>query len=320
MTELSLLSEELKALRKQALKGQLFDDSQRVLLETALQAEDPAIRLLVFRFTEAFIRRLPFSPSLAAYQPQVSVLAKLLLIGLGDKLALIRKAAMNDLDRLHFVFDRAAGSPATVFGEDALSLLAPQLADSGCDLDAQNLPVQPKGTLTISERAYYLIAAYPKKTDFAPVYRALIPALERLHVLISNGWIDARQGSKLIDRLLSMFDLLILTKQAPFPSEPQGSSGPDYVTGLLVFCNDPAYHAIPDHAILKLQRLLVESSRHTGQLVAALAAQDDPLCRETVLRLLAQKLEQGQQLDDFRPRLSELLTAHELQELTGAIR
>ena len=304
----------LTQLRKQALKGAELADYTSELLPL-MRTGEPAEKTLLLKVAENYIKHLPYQPPLDWYKPTVELLGQLYLQGLQDKLAAVRKAAIYGLDRLLSVFHSKA-QPVELLGEQALGLIADCVADSGCDLDENDLPTKPKGTLTIAAKAETVIGQYPNRSDFAPVFYALIPALERLHFLIYNHYLEEAYGQKLVDSVIEVMRLLVEFRDAALPVPEHPEVFPHYLVELISFTHDSAYKSISDTTIYSLLQPLVRSKAHNRNLVEVLELDEWLDVKIGVLQLLRRKIEHSgvKSLNYFIPRLQAALTPEKIDQ------
>lgn len=300
-------------LRKWALKKVDFSECAPELLRL-FQTADRDLRILILKMAENILKGRS-GTDINDEEPMFRLQRALQLQGLKDPLARIRKEAIYGLKATLRHFDQTGGS-TWLHEPSLLTEVAPLIADTGCDLDLNNCnhPLTPKGTLTIAEAADDVIGCFPKKTDFTPVFYATVDALERLHVYMQNALLDPAYGQKLVECVLEVFRMLIGPKQSPLPVSRYPDVYPSFLAELICFTNDPKYKCISDHAIRMLLQPLIQSTRHTGALVAALEIEDYPEVKASVLRLLAEKLERGESLDWC---LSRIQTTIERGNLEG---
>lgn len=320
----------LTRLRKQTLKN--FDISiYQEQLVPLIKSQDKEIKCLLLKVLKNSLKSLPYNRGLSlskdfeSNKRVVTMIVKIYLIALSDRMALIRKDAIYGIDDIvrHFV---KSGDVAQVLGDQALNLLADHIADTGIDLDENGEPVAQKGTLTVAERVYSVIGEYrAKKTDFTPVFHALIPALERMHFYISNQSLDALYGRKLVERIEEVFELLLALRNASLPKSSFPDTYPNYVVELICFCNDHKFHTISDSTIYFIRKQLCRKS-YLKDLVETLGVDDYREVKDAVLYMLSQMLDEdihkGISIDYFIPQIKEALIKSEIElnELPEALK
>ncbi|MEZ0370747.1 MAG: hypothetical protein ACAI44_16770 [Candidatus Sericytochromatia bacterium] len=292
-------------LRKRALKREDFSALAPDLLQ-ALQAGEPELKSLLLKLADNILKGR-YGVSLEQDETMFRLQVRLYLQALVDPLAAIRKAGIYGLHTLLYHFNHTGGT-SWLYAPELLATVASLIADTGCDLDVAHYmhPLMPKGTLTIAQQARRVVFEFPRKADYAPVFYEVVPALERMHVYISNGLLEDAYGQKLVENVIDVFAGLI-GREVPLPASRRPDIYPEWLVELISFTNDHKYHSISDLSIYRLLRPLVFSPRHTGALVNALESDDYWDVKAVLLRLLGDKLEHGESLKWCLPRLKAVL-------------